>query len=215
MSKTPLSIVHPWHGPVLTRDDYESLCCYIEITPSDSVKFELDKETGLLKVDRPQKFSNFCPCLYGLLPKTYCGDLSGEYSGQQSNRDNIKGDGDPLDICVLTEKNITQGNILLQARPIGGIRILDSGEADDKIIAVLKHDATYNVYNDISELPHIVVDRLRHYFLTYKDMPGEEGQRKVEITHVYGKEEAYEVIRRSLEDYKNHFEGLEDILSRV
>ena len=78
-----------------------------------------------------------------------------------------------------------------------------------------KHDATYNVYNDISELPHIVVDRLKHYFLTYKDMPGEEGQRKVEITHVYGREEAYEVIRRSLEDYKNHFEGLEDILSRV
>lgn len=84
-----------------------------------------------------------------------------------------------------------------------------------KFIAVLKHDATYNVYNDISELPHIVVDRLKHYFLTYKDMPGEEGQRKVEITHVYGREEAYEVIRRSLEDYKNHFEGLEDILSRV
>lgn len=78
--------------------------------------------------------------------------------------------------------------------------MLDKNEADDKIIAVLKHDATYSIYNDISELPHVVIDRLKHYFLTYKDLPGEE--RRTEITHVYNKEEAYEVIRRSAEDYK-------------
>lgn len=78
--------------------------------------------------------------------------------------------------------------------------MLDKNEADDKIIAVLKHDATYNIYNDISELPHVIIDRLRHYFLTYKDLPGEE--RRTEITHVYNKEEAFEVIRRSAEDYK-------------
>ena len=134
---------------------------------------------------------------------------------QQTHRTNIAGDGDPLDVCVLTERTIAHGDIIASVRPIGGFRMLDGNEADDKIIAVLKHDATYNVYNDISELPHVVVDRMRHYFLTYKDMPGEECQHKVEITDVYGKEEAYEVIRRSLEDYKNHFEGLEDILSRV
>lgn len=93
--------------------------------------------------------------------------------------------------------------------------MLDGNEADDKIIAVLRHDATYHGYDDISELPVVIEDRLKHYFLTYKDMPGEDGQRKVEITNIYGKEEAHEVIRRSLEDYKNHFEGLEDILSRV
>ncbi|AOQ16042.1 inorganic pyrophosphatase [Chlamydia trachomatis] len=208
MSKTPLSIAHPWHGPVLTRDDYESLCCYIEITPADSVKFELDKETGILKVDRPQKFSNFCPCLYGLLPKTYCGDLSGEYSGQQSNRENIKGDGDPLDICVLTEKNITQGNILLQARPIGGIRILDSEEADNKIIAVLEDDLVYGNIEDISECPGTVLDMIQHYFLTYKATPESLIQAKpakIEIVGLYGKKEAQKVIRLAHEDYCNLF----------
>ena len=131
----------------------------------------------------------------------------------QSQRTGIHGDSDPLDICVLTEKTISHGDIIADVRPLGGFRMLDGNEADDKIIAVLKHDATYSVYNDIADLPHIVVDRLRHYFLTYKDLPGEE--RHTEIIDVYGKEEAYEVIRRSVEDYKNHFQGLEDILSRV
>ena len=208
MSKTPVSIVHPWHGPVLTRDDYESLCCYIEITPQDSVKFELDKESGLLKVDRPQKFSTFCPCLYGLLPKTYCGELSGAYSGQQSNRENIKGDGDPLDVCVLTEKNITHGNILLQARPIGGIRILDSGEADDKIIAVLEDDLVYGALEDISDCPGTVLDMIQHYFLTYKATPESLIQAKpakIEIVGLYGKKEAQKVIRLAHEDYCNLF----------
>ena len=93
--------------------------------------------------------------------------------------------------------------------------MLDGNEADDKIIAVLRHDATYRGYHDISELPPLVIDRLKHYFLTYKDMPGEGVQQKTEITDVYGREEACAVISRSLEDYKNHFEGLEDILRQV
>ena len=173
---------HPWHGLEVGDDAPEVVTAFIEMVPTDTVKYELDKVSGYIKIDRPQKYSNVVPALY---------------------------------ICVLTERTISHGDIIARVRPIGGFRMLDGNEADDKIIAVLKHDATYNVYNDISELPHIVVDRLKHYFLTYKDMPGEEGQRKVEITHVYGREEAYEVIRRSLEDYKNHFEGLEDILSRV
>jgi len=136
-----------------------------------------------------------------------------EYCMIQTQRTDIQGDSDPLDICVLTEKTIAHGDIIAEVRPLGGFRMLDGNEADDKIIAVLKHDATYSVYNDISELPHIVVDRLRHYFLTYKDLPGED--RHTEIIDVYSKEEAYEVIRRSAEDYKNHFQGLEDILNRV
>ena len=91
-------------------------------------------------------------------------------------------------------------------------------EADDKIIAVLHNDATYRGYGDITELPHIVVERLKHYFLTYKDMPASDepaGKKSVEIVATYGREEAYEVIRRSLEDYKNHFESLEEILRHV
>lgn len=199
-----VSVVHPWHGPILTTDNYKTLCCYIEITPQDSVKFELDKGTGLLKVDRPQRYSNFCPCLYGLLPRTYCGNLSGDYSGKQSGKTQIQGDQDPLDVCVLTEKNIVHGNILLQARPIGGLRIIDSGEADDKIIAVLENDLVYGDIQDISDCPATVLDMIQHYFLTYKATPEHLIQAKpakIEIIGTYGKEEAQHVIQLAHEDY--------------
>ena len=204
---------HPWHGLDIGTDAPNVVTAFIEMVPTDTVKYELAKVSGYIKIDRPQKYSNVVPALYGFLPQTYCGDLVAEYCMSQTERTDIHGDGDPLDICVLTEKTISHGDIIAEVRPIGGFRMLDKNEADDKIIAVLKHDATYNIYNDISELPHVVIDRLRHYFLTYKDLPGEE--RRTEITHVYNKEEAFEVIRRSAEDYKNHFQGLEDILSRV
>ena len=204
---------HPWHGLDIGEDAPNVVTAFIEMVPTDTVKYVLDKVSGYIKIDRPQKYSNVVPALYGFLPQTYCGDLVAEYCMSQTERTDIHGDGDPLDICVLTEKTISHGDIIAEVRPIGGFRMLDKNEADDKIIAVLKHDATYNIYNDISELPHVVIDRLRHYFLTYKDLPGEE--RRTEITHVYNKEEAFEVIRRSAEDYKNHFQGLEDILSRV
>ena len=204
---------HPWHGLDIGEDAPNVVTAFIEMVPTDTVKYELDKVSGYIKIDRPQKYSNVVPALYGFLPQTYCGDLVAEYCMSQTERTDIHGDGDPLDICVLTEKTISHGDIIAEVRPIGGFRMLDKNEADDKIIAVLKHDATYNIYNDISELPHVIIDRLRHYFLTYKDLPGEE--RRKEITHVYNKEEAFEVIRRSAEDYKNHFQGLEDILSRV
>lgn len=204
---------HPWHGIDIGEDAPAVVTAFIEMVPTDTVKYELDKVSGYIKIDRPQKYSNVVPALYGFLPQTYCGDLVAAYCMEQTQRADIHGDSDPLDICVLTEKTISHGDIIAEVRPIGGFRMLDKNEADDKIIAVLKHDATYSIYNDISELPHVIIDRLRHYFLTYKDLPGEE--RRTEITHVYNKEEAYEVIRRSAEDYKNHFQGLEDILSRV
>ena len=204
---------HPWHGLDIGTDAPAVVTAFIEMVPTDTVKYELDKVSGYIKIDRPQKYSNVVPALYGFLPQTYCGDLVAEFCMAQTQLADIHGDGDPLDICVLTEKTISHGDIIAEVRPIGGFRMLDKNEADDKIIAVLKHDATYSIYNDISELPHVVIDRLRHYFLTYKDLPGEE--RRTEITHVYNKEEAYELIRRSAEEYKNHFQGLEDILSRV
>ena len=117
---------------------------------------------------------------------------------QKSGRKNIAGDGDPLDICILTEKVITQGDILVQAVPIGGFRMIDGNEADDKIIAILKNDATYGQIKDISELPTIVVDRLKHYFLTYKDLPGAEAN--AEIPGIYGQEEAIEVVKAAMTD---------------
>ena len=107
---------------------------------------------------------------------------------------------------MLTEKPITRGNILVPARPIGGLRMLDNDEVDDKIIAVLRGDAVYGALEDVSEMPGSLVDRLRHYFLTYKQKPGGPVQA-VEITHVYGRDEAHEAVRYSLEDYRHRFEG--------
>jgi inorganic pyrophosphatase len=127
---------------------------------------------------------------------------------EKTGRKNISGDQDPMDILVLEEKNIENGGILVQAIPIGGFRMIDKDEADDKIIAVMKGDAIYGNYTDISQLSDSIINRLKHYFLTYKDMPGSTEKRKVEISAVYGKDEAYEVIRRSVTDYKNRFPGL-------
>ena len=109
---------------------------------------------------------------------------------------------------MLTEKNITHGNILLQARPIGGIRILDSGEADDKIIAVLEDDLVYGALEDISDCPGTVLDMIQHYFLTYKATTESLIQAKpakIEIVGLYGKKEAQKVIRLAHEDYCNLF----------
>jgi len=122
----------------------------------------------------------------------------------------IKGDGDPIDICVLTEKTISHGDILVDARPIGGFRMIDGNEADDKIIAVLTNDVVYSEYSDLTDLPDIVVDRLKHYFLTYKDMPGKISN--TEITHTYGANEALTVIKRSMTDYQKRFENLGKLL---
>jgi len=176
---------------------------FIEIVPTDTVKYEIDKQTGYLKIDRPQKYSNIVPALYGFIPKTYCADKIAELARERSGRDVTEGDGDALDIIVLCEKIISHGDIMCQAKPIGGIRLIDGGEADDKIIAVLKGDEVYGAYSDISELPQGIVERLKHYFLTYKNLPGEKAH--IEITNVYGREEAHEVIMTSVEDYKDSF----------
>ena len=193
---------HPWHG-ISPGDDVPNLVmAFIEIVPSDTVKYEIDKVSGYLKVDRPQKFSNIIPALYGFIPQTYCGNSVAAYSSEKSGLPTLLGDGDPLDICVLSERNITHGDIILPAIPIGGFRMIDRGEADDKIIAVMANDEVYREWQDIADCPEAIVQRLKHYFLTYKNMPGLDN-RSIEITQVYGKQEALEVIRRSCNDYKN------------
>lgn len=205
---------HPWHGVKIGENAPEETTAFIEVVPSDTVKYEVDKRTGYLKVDRPQKFSNIIPALYGFLPQTYCADSVAEYCMQQTGREGIVGDDDPLDICVLTERDITHGDILVPAIPIGGFRMIDGGEADDKIIAILKGDEVYEGWEDITDCPPSIIRRLKHYFLTYKEMPGaDEQDRKCEITHTYGKEEALEVIRRSMDDYRTKFGKLENKLS--
>jgi inorganic pyrophosphatase len=117
---------------------------------------------------------------------------------------NIRGDGDPMDICILTERSMAHANFILRARPIGGFRMVDGEEADDKIVAVLERDMAYGDLRDIADAPAGVVERLRHYFLTYKQMPGEPA-RTVRIAEVYDRVEAVEVIRRSIEDYRDLF----------
>jgi inorganic pyrophosphatase len=197
---------HPWHGVELGAQAPQVVTAYIEIVPTDTVKYEIDKTTGLLKVDRPQRFSNVCPSLYGFLPRTLCADRVGAFCSERTGRAGIIGDGDPMDVCVLTEKSIGHGDLLMQAIPIGGLRMIDNNEADDKIIAVMRDDALYGQLSELAQCPSSVIERLRHYFLTYKHAPGSP-EHKVEITHVYGRDEAYEVIRRSQADYVAAFMG--------
>lgn len=192
---------HPWHGIDMGENAPAVLKCFVEMVPTDTVKYEIDKTTGFLTIDRPQKFSSILPALYGFIPQSYCGQRVALKSAEALKRPEIIGDGDPLDVCILTEKEITHGDLLVEAIPIGGFRMIDGNEADDKIIAVLKGDAVYGQYKDISDCPTPVLDRLRHYFLTYKDMPG--GKSNCEIPHVYGVKDALDVINKSSEDYKD------------
>lgn len=202
---------HPWHGVHIGENAPEELTAFIEVVSTDTVKYEIDKDSGYLRIDRPQKFSNVVPALYGFIPQTYCGDKVGEYCNLKTGRKNIKGDGDPIDICVLTEKTLAHGDLLVNARPIGGFRMIDGNQADDKIIAVLRNDTVYGHFKDVTEVPPIVIKRLEHYFLTYKDMPGVDSN--TEITTTYGAEEAKEVILKSVEDYNNKFANLGKLLS--
>lgn len=196
---------HPWHG-LNVGPDLEKLGpeppiivhAYIELTPFDRIKYELSKKTGYLIVDRPNRTSSFCPTLYGFIPRTYCGDKVTALMHEAE-----RGDADPLDICVLSERPITKSEIILKARVVGGLPMLDGGEADHKIIAVLENDYLWEGINDVDELPTVLVDRLRHYFSTYKmTSPDEE---KVPIGKPYGREEAAKVIKAAMEDYEQHF----------
>jgi len=196
----PFFRAHPWHGVAIGADAPAVVTAFIEIVPTDTVKYELDKASGILKVDRPQQFSNVSPTLYGMIPRTYCGDAVARLCRQATGLSGIVGDGDPLDICVLTEKSISHGDILVQAVPIGGLRMLDSDEADDKIIAVMQGDLVYGGWRDLTDCPSALLDRLRHYFTTYKQAPDSE-HRRVAIAEVYGRDTAHTVIRASMADY--------------
>ncbi len=195
---------HPWHGVSIGSDAPAVVTTYVEIVPTDTVKYELDKATGILRVDRPQLYSNVCPSLYGFIPQTLCAEQVGALCSERTGKSGIVGDGDPMDVCILTEKAMSHGDILIRAIPIGGLRMLDGDEADDKIIAVLHGDAVYGGLPEVAQCAPALIDRLQHYFLTYKQAPG-RASRVVEITHVYGREEAHEVIRRSHADYLTHF----------
>jgi inorganic pyrophosphatase len=195
---------HPWHGVSPGSDAPATLNAYMEIVPTDVVKYELDKTSGHLRVDRPHRYSSLCPTPYGFIPQTFCGEKVAELCAMRTGLTGIQGDGDPMDICVLTEKTFAQGGFFLRARPIGGLRMIDGQQADDKIIAVLEFDVAFGDIDDISESPQGLVDRLRHYFLSYKQLPG-DAPRRVEIVDVYNRDEAWDVIERSRKDYNDRY----------
>ena len=202
---------HPWHGISIGLSAPSIVSTYIEIVPSDTVKYELEKSTGYLMIDRPQMFSNVCPTPYGFIPQTYCGERVADLCRQKTGRKKVKGDSDPLDILVLTEKMITHNDILVHAVPIGGLMMIDGDEADDKIIAVMRKDAVYGGWKDINDVPKSLIERLKHYFLTYKQSPDAE-KRICEIHSVYGKEDAYEVINAAHNDYLEKFRDVNELL---
>ena len=190
---------HPWHGIDLGPNCPDEIRAFVEIVPTDTVKYEVDKASGYLCLDRPQKFSNIVPSLYGFLPKTYCDTNMAELTNKVLARYDVEGDHDPLDICILAEKSVTHGDIIVKCIPIGGIRLLDHNQADDKIIAVLKHDSVYGHYTDIEQIPKDIVRRLVHYFTTYKDIPGDL-RKRMEFVGLYGAQEAKEVIKAAMKD---------------
>jgi inorganic pyrophosphatase len=192
---------HPWHGIPLGEKAPDIVNCYVEIVPTDTVKYEMDKDTGILKIDRPNKYACQCPTLYGFLPRTYSGSRVGNYMSEKTGNADLYGDGDALDVCILTEKVISHGDIIVKAIPIGGFRLLDGNEADDKIIAVLEGDFLYGDLKDISECSEKVIERLRHYFLTYKDAPERGIHSKIQIAGIYGREEALKIIELGYQDY--------------
>ena len=189
---------HPWHGLGVGPNPPSVVHAYIEITPFDLVKYEVDKETGYLRVDRPQRTSSQPPVLYGFIPQTYCGDEIKKLSPKSE-----RGDGDPLDICVISERPISKSEIILQARVVGGIQAIDGGEADDKIIAVLKNDSFWGNVNDIEDLPTLMIERIRHYFATYKLVFGKDNPMTIE--GIYGCEHAEKVVQASITDYDNMY----------
>jgi inorganic pyrophosphatase len=190
---------HPWHGLDAGLDAPKVVNAYIEITPFDTIKYEIDKATGYLRVDRPQTGSAQPPTLYGFVPRTYCGKRVAALSAPGV----VKADGDPIDICVISERAITRSEIVLRARVVGGIQMIDDEEADDKIVAVLESDLFWGPIQDINGLPQALLDRLTHYFATYKLLPGK--QSKVRIERTYTREHAQAVVLASMEDYKETY----------
>ncbi|UCG26378.1 MAG: inorganic pyrophosphatase [Chloroflexota bacterium] len=189
---------HPWHGLEVGPNPPQLVHAYIEITPFDFVKYEVDKVTGYLKVDRPQRTSSQPPALYGFIPQTYCGTHVNDLEP-----DSVRADGDPLDIVVVSERPIMHPEVILTARVVGGLRMIDNDESDDKIVGVLQNDSFWQHVTDIDELPSALVERLRHYFATYKLLPGEEDP--VVMKETYDRAHALKVIEAAIQDYDETF----------
>ena len=171
-----------WHDINQERIKPENFTAVIEITKGSKVKYELDKETGLLKMDRILYTSTHYPANYGLIPKTYADD------------------GDPLDVLVLCSQHIYPMT-LVECYPIGYISMIDSGSKDEKIIAIPNDDPTYNQYDDISDLPPHIFEEMKHFFSVYKTLE----KKETVVNDIHDKNEAIKIIAQTIEAYKKKF----------
>ena len=189
---------HPWHGLSPGDQAPEILNAFVEITPFDLVKYEVDKVSGYLRVDRAQRTSSLPPALYGFIPRTYADRRVADLMPGVE-----EGDHDPLDICVLSERPISRAEVIVRARVVGGIPMVDGGQADDKIIGILDGDPVFGGIREIVEVPADLVGRLMHYFSTYKLRPETGGS--VHVGEPYGRAHAERVVTASIDDYRQAF----------
>jgi inorganic pyrophosphatase len=177
-----LTVLHPWHGVDFGEQAPRVVTAVIEIPQGSRCKYEIDKPSGLLKLDRVIYSSFYYPCNYGFIPRTY-GD-----------------DKDPLDILVITSLPV-QPLTLMEAKVVGVMQMIDSGDADDKIIAVAANDPGVNHYNNIEQLPQHFFDELRHFFEEYKHLEN----KTVQVEDFGDKAKALEIIETAIDNYKEHF----------
>jgi inorganic pyrophosphatase len=170
---------NPWHSVSIGDKQPDIVDGIIEIPKSTKAKYELDKESGLLRMDRVLFSSMHYPANYGFIPQTYCDDK------------------DPLDILVLSQIDIVP-MCIVSAKVIGVMRMIDGGELDDKIIAVANDDISVNHINDISELPQHTLDELKNFFEDYKKLE----KKTVEVEDFQDAETAKAIVKKSIEDYK-------------
>lgn len=170
---------HPWHSVPFGDINGEEVSSIIEISKNSRAKYELDKDSGMLMLDRVLYSSVYYPANYGFIPQTYCDD------------------GDPLDILVLSQIEI-QPLTLVKAKIIGVMRMLDQGEADDKLIAVCANDMSVNHLRDISELPEHSLKEVRHFFEEYKRLEN----KVVKIEEFQGARLAKKIFQHAVNDYK-------------
>ncbi len=182
--KLPRMIVHPWHGIEPGDKTPELVECIIEVPRGSRNKYELDKKTGLLRLDRVLYSAVFYPANYGFIPQTYCDDR------------------DPLDILVLGQEPVVP-MCILTARPIGVMQMIDQDEEDDKIIAVHAHDPAFSHYRDISELPRHTLYELQQFFEDYKKLE----HKQVRIERFKNCADAQEILRCSIQLYHQCFDG--------